>query len=509
MTVSASGDACLDVVVVGAGIAGLTAAALLAKQGLRVELLEAHHQSGGCAGTFRRGAWTFDVGATQVAGLERGGIHERLFRHLAVEPPAATPLDPGCVVDLGDGSEPVRIRRDPALWRAERDAQFPGSGRFWALCEAVHRANWAFAAKDPVLPPRNSWDLARLLGALGPGTVASGLLITASMADLLRLTGCGGDRRLRRFLDLQLRLYSQEPADRTAALYGATVLAMVQEPLGLWHLQGSMQTLSEALEAGLKAAGGGLRLRHRVEGLEPPDAPGGPWRVRVWPGRGAPFALAAPDVVVTLPPQCLPELLGEHLPAGYRRRLAALPEPSGALVFYGAVQRELLPPDCPSHLQLAWPEPGSLFVSVSEEGDGRAPEGQATVIASVFTAARPWFALEEGAYRARKAEAMAGIQAGLARLLGVGEGQWLHGELATPRGFAGWTGRPWGYVGGLGQHPRRFGPFGLASRTPMRGLWLGGDSIHPGEGTAGVSLSALMASRQLLASRGEELRVPL
>ncbi|WP_461557434.1 FAD-dependent oxidoreductase, partial [Synechococcus sp.] len=41
-----------DVVVVGAGIAGLTAAALAAKAGSRVLLLEAHNQTGGCAGTF-------------------------------------------------------------------------------------------------------------------------------------------------------------------------------------------------------------------------------------------------------------------------------------------------------------------------------------------------------------------------------------------------------------------------------------------------------------------------
>ena len=79
-----------DVAVLGGGIAGLTAAALLAREGLAVTLLEAHSQSGGCAGSFRRGPWNFDVGATQVAGLEPGGIHERLFRHLGVAAPAAT-----------------------------------------------------------------------------------------------------------------------------------------------------------------------------------------------------------------------------------------------------------------------------------------------------------------------------------------------------------------------------------------------------------------------------------
>ena len=145
-------------------------------------------------------------------------------------------------------------------------------------------------------------------------------------------------------------------------------------------------------------------------------------------------------------------------------------------------------------------------MSVSQEGDGRAPPGRATVIASVFTPARPWFAMEAPAYEARKAAAMAAIGEGLEDLLGVGPGDWLHAELATPRGFARWTGRPWGYVGGLGQHPSRFGPFGLASRTPLPGLWLCGDAIHPGEGTAGVSLSALMACRQLLAGRGVDLR---
>ena len=73
-----------EIVIVGAGIAGLTSAAILSKLGLSVTLIESHSQSGGCAGTFKRKRYIFDVGATQVAGLEEGGIHSVSYTHLTL-----------------------------------------------------------------------------------------------------------------------------------------------------------------------------------------------------------------------------------------------------------------------------------------------------------------------------------------------------------------------------------------------------------------------------------------
>ena len=492
-------------IVIGGGIAGLTAAALLAQDGIAVTLLEAHHQAGGCAGTFRRGPWIFDVGATQVAGLEPGGSHARILQHLGLALPKASLLDPGCVVDLGDGSPPISLWHDPKRWAEERVRQFPGSERFWQLCELLHTSNWAFAGRDPVVTPRSWWDLSTLLAALRPETLASGLFTTFSIANLLQLCGCQNDKRLRRFLDLQLKLYSQEPADRTAALYGATVLQMAQAPLGLWHLQGSMQVLSEQLSQAIETAGGEIRLRHRVEAMHP-SARG--WTITT-KGTGAGAQSQewhASDVICSLPPQCLVDLLpSDEIPHRYRQRLTTLPEPSGALVLYGVVQRKALPIDCPGHLQRGTEHPGSLFVSISRDGDGRAPLGQATVIASVFTPTADWCELEEPVYQGRKIERLKTMKHELNAWLGLSEDDWIHTELATPRGFAGWTGRPRGMVGGLGQHPSRFGPFGLAGRTPLPGLWLCGDSLYPGEGTAGVTLSALNACRQLMEHRGLQL----
>ena len=127
------------------------------------------------------------------------------------------------------------------------------------------------------------------------------------------------------------------------------------------------------------------------------------------------------------------------------------------------------------------------------------------MIASVFTSPEGWHTMDEEAYQSRKQALLTAIRQGVNAALVLPDHAWLHQELATPRGFARWTGRPEGVVGGLGQSPDRFGPFGLASRTPVANLWLCGDSIHPGEGTAGVSLSALMACRQMMAARGQEL----
>lgn len=502
-----------DVIVVGGGIAGLTAAALLANEGVSVTLLEAHSQAGGCAGTFRRGEYTFDVGATQVAGLEPGGSHFRIFQHLNLPMPEAELLDPGCVVDLADGSQPVRLWHDPLLWQQERKNQFPGSERFWQLCSFIHESNWQFASSDPVLPIRNGWDFQQTLAAINPGNLLSAPLSLLTVKDLLTLSGCARDRRLLKFLDLQLRLYSQQPADQTAALYGATVLQMTQSPLGLWHLYGSMQVLSELLVSGLKREGGTLLLRHRVRQLQP-ISDGSGWQVEVEAPGGKEKIFHAGDVISTLPPQCLPDLIhpvvspGKRaMPEPYRRHLKNLDAPSGALVFYGAIDRKHLPADCPGHLQRDASDPGSVFLSISREGDGRAPKGQATVIASVFTSTKGWFPDSETQYQSKKKECQAKIRYEVEEALGLSDHCWRHQELATPRGFLHWTGRPNGIVGGLGQSPSRFGPFGLASRTPLPGLWLCGDSIHPGEGTAGVTLSALMACRQLMAQRGQTFQL--
>ena len=58
-----------DVIVVGAGNAGLVAAATTARQGLRTLLLEKHNLPGGCATSFRRGRFEFEPALHELASV--------------------------------------------------------------------------------------------------------------------------------------------------------------------------------------------------------------------------------------------------------------------------------------------------------------------------------------------------------------------------------------------------------------------------------------------------------
>jgi C-3',4' desaturase CrtD len=494
------------VIVVGAGIGGLTAGALLARRGYEVIIFDQAIAPGGCASTFKRRGFTFDVGATQVAGLEPGGIHHRIFKELEVELPPATQCDPACAVFLPGETQPINVWRDPQKWQTERQKQFPGSEPFWQLMASLFKASWQFQSRDPVLPPRNLWDFWRLLSAVRLDTLITVPFALMTVGDALKLYGLYRDKRLKTFLDLQLKLYSQVDADETALLYAATALAVSQAPQGLYHLQGSMQVLSDRLVEALEKYGGKLLMRHCVEEICTESGEVTQVKVRNLK-TGEVWLEKADKVVANVTIQNLVKLTEQNsLQNSHKRRVDKLPDPSGAFVVYLGVDRSAIPSGCPPHLQFLYDydsvigENNSLFVSVSKPGDGRASEGQGTIIASTFTDTQMWWQGSKENYHALKQQYTQEAIARLGQYFHLTPETILHQEVATPRTFARFTAREKGIVGGVGQRISTFGPFGIATRTPFKNLWLVGDSTHPGEGTAGVSYSALTVVQQLVRS---------
>lgn len=81
-----------DVAVIGAGVGGLTAGAVLAKAGLQVCVVEAAARPGGYVAGFKRKGFTFDSAIHWLNQCGPGGVVHKVFSHLGSDLPEAPPM---------------------------------------------------------------------------------------------------------------------------------------------------------------------------------------------------------------------------------------------------------------------------------------------------------------------------------------------------------------------------------------------------------------------------------
>jgi len=74
-------------------------------------------------------------------------------------------------------------------------------------------------------------------------------------------------------------------------------------------------------------------------------------------------------------------------------------------------------------------------------------------------------------------------------------------ETSTPRTTYERTRRRLGMVGGVGQSLAVFGSNALTHRTPIRNLFMTGDTVFPGNGVAAVTQSALAVADEIAPPR--------
>ena len=485
-------------IVIGAGIAGLTTAAMLAKAGHDVTVLEAHVDPGGCAATFYYKKYYFDAGATLVGGFQPGGPHDLAAQRLGITWPVHQ-AEPAMVFHSPDGT--VTRWGEQEAWQAERLRAFgTQSERFWRSQEWVADQVWQFAASLPPWPADSLRDVGQLAKrAFRQPTLAA--LAPLLLTDVQRWMNTFNARGtlLQQFIDAQLLISAQSTAKGAAALFGAVALDLARA--GVYHVKGGVGGIAETLVDKVRELGGQVIYKAEVTRI---DAPNGQVR-RVHTKKKGSFE--ADLIVANLTPWNIVKLLGDDAPTSLQHSVQKLPAQWGAFTLYLGVDADLIPEGFPDHHQLLLQpdlplgEGNSVFLSVSPKWDtGRAPAGQRTITMSTHTRPAPWWNLRhqpdgKEVYEARAEQYSEKLLHAAQQLL-PNIRQKIRLQLrGTPVTFQFFTRRQQGFVGGFPQHSILTAN---SPRLPVKHLWMVGDSIFPGQSTAGVTIGALRVAETIL-----------
>ncbi|MDT5269513.1 MAG: hypothetical protein QOH49_1699 [Acidobacteriota bacterium] len=497
-----------EVVVVGGGIGGLTAAALLSARGVKVCLVERASRAGGCAAGFEHLGHEFETGAGLYACWEPGGLHARVFAELPVAAPEAREVSPAYTVRLPGGTD-VSMGGNAEAFAETLRAVFPecaeGAVRFYREAALVADALRRAARHTPALANASRFQLMRLAAnepRLAPRILgARGDTAAAHFADT--------SARFRRFIDAQLQTFAQIPSDSCSYLYAAVALTEPLRPM--YALRGGAQALADALVEAIRKSGGTVRLDTTALRLAF-DAQGRAAGVTLLSGEtvGASRAVVSNLTVW----DTYGKLVGaERTPTHVRAQLKSLRGPGAYQIFLSLDEEAAR--RLPSDKILAlddWQEnrdfdaESALFMlGAAPNWDARAPQGKRAANVTAFTDAEQWFTFhsDETEHEEQDARALEALWSRLhAALPELGDGAEVF-ETATPRTFYERTRRRLGMVGGLGRTPNLLnGPHALTHKTNVPNLLLVGDTVFPGAGLAPVTHSALIVANEIAPSVG-------
>ena len=482
-----------DVIIIGAGLSGLSAASLLAKRGLKVAVAEHNAQPGGSCGIFKRKDAIFDQGAAMLYGFGEHGFNAHRFLFNCLEEPFEV-IKHDLLYIVHFKGHKIRFWSDIDRFIEELSDVFPGQAKnirrfykdmqkcyFHVISETPN-----YTTPDETNPKDSLKDV--LKHPLSYIRFLSYLNISAD--KLLRKYFTEPD--ILHFFDKLTSTYCYATLQEAPAIL-ASVMFIDNHEGGSFYPAGSTLFLPGKLEKVIEENNGDMYYNCTVSRILFENQQ----IVGVLLENGT--KLYGKNIIYSGTVWNLYEklLLGQTLSEREKKWVAQIPTyPS--VVLYALVKNEAIPSDtCPIEMLAANPdaidESEITVYMLSIDDHTLCPQDQHVVIA-IGPSFRNWDATthNKAAYNQWKQEETDRLLAVLERRFPGFQSNLLHCELATPKTIERYTLKNKGAAAGpkqtLGQH--------MLLRQPIRTRWdnlfVCGDSTTMGTGTPTVTTSGIV-----------------
>ncbi|PIQ47252.1 MAG: amine oxidase [Cytophagales bacterium CG12_big_fil_rev_8_21_14_0_65_40_12] len=464
----------------------LSAAALLAKKGLDIQVFEQNYLPGGCTTSYWRKGFVFEAGATTLVGLDEHMSLKYVLEETGIEI-SARKLDLPMLVHLPNG-ETISRFQDIEQWINEAERVFGKKGQraFWTDAYQISQFVWKTSLKQKSFPPTSFSDLISAVKNVELSQIKNLPSAFLSVDHLLRKYGLHENELFIKFVNEQLMITAQNTKEEVNWLFGATALCYTN--YGNYYIDGGLLNLVNPFVKYIESKGGEVLLREGVTRVEKLGQ-----RYKVITTKGE---YTCDYLISGLPINNTFEIYQGAYQTKLKSKLMESKQLNSAFQMgigfksnqhFGALHHQI-------HLTSPLAETGSdsIFISLSHEDDGTRCDAKGQRVMSISTH------IPDPENRIVNNEiAEAAIIQILEERGFLRKEDIVYQHSSTPKSWSKWTGRKWGFVGGYPQYLKIKPWQMLDARLDGHKAYLVGDTAYPGQGIPGVTLSGIIAVEKM------------